>query len=205
MNPPTSARRRRVRSHSLEILEARIAPATLVSLNSSTHLLLVQGDYVDDGSATVQSGAAESLAFSVNGGNLLITDSTHHVTASGPGVTQVGVGQVSIPLASLGGDFSIETGTGPDAVTFNNSLNVAPDHSLVSHTSGTITFAPGGNLSTTGTGSISLTASKNLVLSAGSALSTVDGGIMLMGNPANVAQGATFGIDVNGASITTTG
>ena len=51
---------------SCEALEARIAPATLVTFDSVAGQLRVQGDFQDDGSQTLQAGAIENLQFSVS-------------------------------------------------------------------------------------------------------------------------------------------
>lgn len=188
--------RRRHCSDGIEILEARIAPATLVSLDAITHRLLVQGDYVDDGSSTVQPGAPESLSFTIAQTNLVITDSLHGVTAVGSGVSQAGLSQVTIPLASLTGDIAIDTGTGTDSLSFSNTLTLAANKNLSAQTTGTINFATNAQLSSSGTGKLTLTTDRDIFFAAGSSLNVVNGDVTLTAH--GTVSGNYSGISLQG-------
>ena len=195
-----STPRPRRRHDAIEILEARIAPATLVSLDSTTHLLTVQGDYVDDGSGTVQPGGAdETLAISVTGGNLVIMDSNHGVTAVGAGLVQAGIGEVDLPLAAFTGSISIATGTGADTLSFSGALILATDHSLTAHTTGTISFTANSTVSATGAGSISLTTTRDISVAGGANLKVVDGSLSLTATGA--VSGNYTGISMDGSIV----
>ncbi len=198
---------------SIEPLEARIAPATIVSLSGGN--LSVLGD----------SGAAgtETLSFVLSGGNLVISDSGGQaVTASGAGVNQGTGTSVSVVFASITGDFTLDTGVGgsggPDTVDFdsalsllgeftanvggalhfNQSLTLAANHHLMATTSGAMTVSGTGSaLTTSGTGGITLTGSTGVALSVGSSLNVVDGGISV--------TAAAGGVGLNGAVVTTSG
>lgn len=191
-----SSPRRRRAYDGIEILEARIAPATLVSLNSVTGLLTVQGDYVDDGSSTVQPGAPESLSITISNGTLSITDSLHGVTAVGAGLSQAGVGQVNVPIASLIGDLTIDTGTGTDSLSFAGALALATNKSLTAHASGTISFTPTSTVSALGAGKLTVTADRDISIATGATVQVANGDLTLMA--LGTGGGNYSGINVGG-------
>lgn len=95
---------------------------------------------------------------------------------------------------------------GMGSITFGGGLTLAADRNLVAYAVGKINFPNAtSTIATSGTGSVSLTTSRNVVVSTGAALSTVDGGIVLTANQQPSATSGNFsGISISG-SVTTTG
>jgi hypothetical protein len=91
-----------------------------------------------------------------------------------------------------------------DDVNFNASYDFG-DNNLTVTNSRTITVGTGVVLATTGDGAIDFTAARNIVLQANSSLNTVDGGITLLANDGGGTMGDFIGIDVNEATIETSG
>ncbi|MEA3211935.1 MAG: hypothetical protein QOE70_4992, partial [Chthoniobacter sp.] len=162
--------RRRSFGHSIEPLEARIAPATLAILSGGN--ISVLGD---QGGA----GEIETLTFTVSGSDLHIADPTHAITA-GAGFTQSGANEVFIALSSLTGNLTVNTGTGADALALSSNLSLPGDATFTS--GGTLTF----------NNSLTLAANKNLTGSAGTI--SVNGAIGFGGGLQLTATGG--GLDV---------
>lgn len=95
---------------------------------------------------------------------------------------------------------------GMGSITFGGGLALAANKNLAAYAVGKISFPNiTSNIATSGTGSIGLTTSRNIVVSTGAALSTVDGGISLAANQqAGATSGNFSGISISG-SVTTTG
>ena len=159
-----------------EVLENRIAPASLASLSSGS--ITVSGD---QGAA----GEVETLVFTIVSGDLYITDATHSITA-GSGFTQNGGNEVYIALSSLTDDFTVNTGTGSDTVTFSDALSL-PGHADIT-SGGTVTF---GN-------TLTLAATKNLTVSS-SGLISASGALTVPGT-ATFAAGSANDITLGAAN-----
>ena len=199
-----------------EVLENRIAPASIASLSSGS--ISVNGD---QGGA----GEIETLVFTVSGVDLHITDAGG--ITPGSGFTFVSANEVSIALSSLTADFTVNTGTGADAVTFSDALTL-PGHATVTTTGGAVTFAntltlaanmtltatAGGtvslssaasDISTSGTGAISLTTTRDIQMASGSSISTVNGNLTLSANAGGSTSGNFVGVNIAGGLVQATG
>jgi len=93
-----------------------------------------------------------------------------------------------------------------DVVNFNGPLTFAADHSLTVLDVGVISLPnTTSDLATSGTGAVRLTALKNIALSSGSSISTVDGDLTLSANQQDPATGGNFsGIEIDNATISST-
>ena len=189
----------------VEALEGRIAPATLASLSSGS--ISVLGD---QGGV----GEVETLHFTVSAGDLHITDPTHGITA-GAGFSTVSANEVSIPLSSLTGDFTINTGTGADLLSLDSALNLPGHGSLTS--GGDITFnnsltlAAGKNLTAVAGGAITLSSGTSSITTSGSGTQsfmattlTVGGAITSGGSVTTNAATVTLTADIVATTLTGT-
>jgi hypothetical protein len=215
---PLTRRRRLVPSPAVEVLESRIAPATLASLSSGS--ITVSGD---------QGGASEveTLTFTIittSGPELHISDATHAITA-GSGFTQNGTNDVFIALSSLTANLTVNSGAGADtlafssdlslpgdatltsdAVTFNNSISIATGKTLSVNAGATIGLPnTGSDLTASGTGVISLTTKQDIKFASGSSVTTVNGNLTLSANAAGTTTGNFVGVDVNAGVVQATG
>ncbi|WP_197998444.1 tandem-95 repeat protein, partial [Gimesia aquarii] len=145
----------------------------------------------NDGILLIDSTLGESVSFATATSSLTI------LTGNGSGADVVNVEGLDGLNAS---DLTI-TGDTDDDVNFQTNSTVMGVNDL-NVTAQTITV----DSSVTSTsGAISLTASRNLVLSDGSSLSTVDGGITLLANNGGTTAGDFIGIVANNATIQSTG
>ncbi len=104
-------------------------------------------------------------------------------------------------------NLSLTTGAGLivlDAITMAANRNLSA--STMSTSAGITLNSTTSDITTSGTGAVSLTASRNIVLNVGSSITTVDGGITLSANQQPAATNGDFGgIDLVSATITTQG
>ncbi len=205
------------RTSGIEVLESRIAPASLAMLDETGSVTILG----DQGGP----GEIESLTVSIIGVNLHFTDASNGITAGG-GFTQNGANDVFLALSELTANLTVNTGTGADTlafssdltlsgdttltsgdVTFNNSIALATDKTLSTTATGTISLASAiADLSATGTGAISLTTARNIVLVGGSSLTTVDGNLDLSANLQAIPTSGDFsGVFLNNGLIQITG
>lgn len=97
------------------------------------------------------------------------------------------------------------------SVTINAGLTLAADKNLLIEASdfsaGTISLATANaDLGTSGSGSVTIEAGRNLVLSPGSSITSVNGAISLTANRGPYpASGSLIGMDLESATVTTTG
>lgn len=200
------------RASGIEVLEARIAPASLATLDVSGNISVLG----DQGGA----GEGETLVFTISGSDLHISDATSAITA-GSGFTQNGANAVFVALASFTGDLTVDSGTGADSLThssdwvapgdatffsgtltFNNVFAITTGNTLNVTASATITLPNiGSDLSAVGTGAISLTTARNIVLANGASITTVNGDLTLSANAAGTTPGNFIGVDVNGGLV----
>ena len=148
--------------------------------------------------------AAASRTFSVNGGaditgdsgNLSLTGITS-ITVNGQGGNDtINVGAFTGTMPSL----TINGGIGDDTVNFNGDITFAVDASLDvdlqndDPTPGTdaVNVAASANLLASGTGTITVKASKNVAMNSGSSFETVNGNLDRGSQPASNADGGQF-------------
>src|SRR4051812_4498167 len=132
------------RFYGVEPLEARIAPATLVSYDNITGKITITGDYVDDGSNTPQAGAEELIQIGLSQFDITISDPLHRVTVDVGGgfLVQTNNNTVSINSGFAQKEFAIELGTGStDSLTLTASLLQSPDSNFTAHSAGSIAIA----------------------------------------------------------------
>src|SRR5690606_1570115 len=106
--------------------------------------------------------------------------------------------------STLGVSITVNGGDGVDTVQFQSDITVAAGNSL-DVAADTISVNANATLSALGTGAVTFTAARNIVLATGSSISTVDGGITLSANDSGTAAGAISGIAVNGGEIVSSG
>ena len=214
------SRRARTRIGVSEALEQRVM--------LTTNVALVGSDLeIRDGSS---AGEANDLTLSVSGGSLVISESTNQIDVTGiAGATGSGTNAVTIPLTAftgdvvvnaLGGDDTIDisalgsnlpggliidAGLGLDTVNLNGTLSLRSDESLNIQADTINLTGSTSDVSTSGIGTINLTADRNIELSVDSSLSTVNGGITLNANPTGTTAGTFVGLKTDSASIRTSG
>ena len=210
MKSSSASTRRRVRLHQgIEPLEARIAPASVVSVNAGS---LQVRDNVN---------GVDNIFFSISSTNFRFVDS-NGLTA-GSGANQINANTVDVPMSTISGSISIltqgnndtvtltgaistpgdliiDTGTGNDSITltgpltpggdvnlmtsgainFNNAVTLATSKNLMANAGGPINLGTtNADLSASGTGAISLLTPRNIALQNGSSITTVDGDLTL--------------------------
>jgi hypothetical protein len=156
----------------------------------------------------------ESLTVSETGGNVAFTLSTGTFTQSG-GNTAPGNGTNAITLAAadLTSSVTINNSTvvaGTNSVTFSGAGSLSSANIAVNLTDadavGAISTTGGFDLTSTGAGGITLEAQRNISIAASTAISTTSGNVTLRANQgATPASGNFVGIDLNGATVSSTG
>ena len=182
-------------------LEADLKPITAdisaanVILNYSAAAETIAVSDATGGRTLADSGAGESLTFTN-------PTSTLTINAGDTGVNTVNVGSLA---ASYPASIVVNGGDGGDTVNLNGTIGFAADRSLT--VDAEIINAPntGSDITTSGMGSVSLTAAQNIVLSTGSSITTVNGGITLDANSAGTTAGNFTGISASGATLQSTG
>jgi|GEM_PF-3445180 len=201
--------RRPVKSRlaAIETLEARIAPATIA---------------VNGGSA-VSIGTHGTYTIDVSGGNLRVIDgaSVTRFTTPVAAITSLVLNGEAADAGATGNDtftvgsvtgftgaLTINGNTGNDKVNLNGSITFASGNSLdvdLLNDGGSLgldTISVGANakLAVSGAGSITLGASRNIIVAQGAELSAVDGNITLVANPTGTVAGNFDGIRIGGFS-----
>ncbi|HNB51326.1 MAG TPA: hypothetical protein PK530_05265 [Anaerolineales bacterium] len=195
------------------------------TVSTSGNLIVVTDVTGNGDTLTVSEPSAGSILFSVagrnfsvdggpdiagNSGNLPLAGVTSITINQGNGADTLNIGAftASFPSLTVNGD------AGNDTVNFNGDLPFASNASLNvdlqddSATPGTdlVTLASNANILTSGSGTITIKCSYNIVLSSGSSLETVNGGITVEANQQATASTGTFvGIDLNNGTIKTDG
>ncbi len=160
--------------------------------------------------------AAASRTFSVNNGGYTTGDSGS-VSLSGINSVVVNAGNgndiinVSAFANSSFPSLSLKSGTGPATVNLNGNITFASNNSLTidstSSSAGTVT-ATGAQLIASGNGQITIKCSKNVSLSNGAVLQSVDGSIDVEANqqtPATTGNFTGVNLDGSGTKIQKTG
>ena len=180
-----------------ELLEDRTLLAATVDI--------VAGDLVvEDSIGTV----ADDWSFTADGTTLTITDLSGNpidLLDELDGDAGDGTASVTILLSEFTGTLDINTLGGDDVVTLG-SLKLENNQSVdvdggTDRDGANIT----GNVETTGTGSVTVSTSSRISVKSGSSITTVNGGISLSGNFATSTTGFFNGIDVDAATISTSG
>ena len=231
----TRSRRSASLAPSIEPLETRIAPAAVVSLTAGDLSVIdgvdladtisistngVNFQFNDPTGITAGAGATQidpnnvevpvasvtgSFTVMTNGGDDFIGFSGP-IAFPGALIVNGGSGQdfIAVPgTLAIGGDATL-TSTG--GIGFDTGVAMAPGTSLTVDAGDTITLgAPGGMLSASGVGSISLTTAKNIVVMPGWSVMTANGDITLSANASQSAVGDFVGISIDGSSVTATG
>jgi hypothetical protein len=144
------------------------------------------------------------------GGSLSLTDTElDRVTADTLQIGDSNSGAITVSAAiTQGNNLALTTGAG---VTFNNAVTMTADKSLtvsaVGTSNGTISLAnTNADLSATGAGAISLTTVRNISLTSGSSITTVDGNLTLAANQqVTPTSGGFIGVRVEAATVSTSG
>ena len=174
------------------------APATTTDVTLVGNVLTITDAESDDtADDLVISFATDTYTITDSSGSLIDASSIAGSTGSGTATVTVPVGSIDgINFNTLGGDdvvnvtsvqpslaggFTISGGTGRDRATIN------------------------GDIATTGTGAVNITVSANVLVNSTATISTVNGGITLSGNAAGTTTGILTGVDINGATLSTSG
>ncbi|MEZ6057383.1 MAG: DUF4347 domain-containing protein [Planctomycetaceae bacterium] len=109
-------------------------------------------------------------------------------------------------VAALGVHMHIDGGTGFDTITFTGDVDFGVDQSLTAN-GDTINVDTNVDITTSGSGSITLTADRSISLVAGATLTTEDGDLTLLANQAGTTMVGTTGVQIAGAGalVRTTG
>ena len=189
-------------------------------VTSGTGIILISADDVAiNATSTLVSANTVTLkpqtaARAINvgtetGGSLSLTDTElDRITSDSVNIGDANSGTLTVSAAITHGNrLSLTTGGGiavNQAVTMAANKNLAATSS--STTAGIDLNTATADLATSGTGTIALTAARNILLSSSSSLSSVDGNITLNANQQPSATAGDFkGIWASGASISTSG
>ncbi|MCO6459520.1 MAG: Ig-like domain repeat protein [Pirellulaceae bacterium] len=143
------------------------------------------------GQTTVTSTAGELTTFD-NPANLLAIN-------AGGGTDLI---QLNSLAASYPASISIDGQADSDLLNINGPVSLSAGRDFTAQVDRIIHFAP---LATSGSGSVALDADVLLVLTPGSSISTVDGGISLENNAAGTATGNFVGVRLVSATVNSTG
>ncbi len=173
----------------------------------SAVVLVLDTEQVNDGSAglvdfgpdVVGGGGFELLSLSVN----------TSTTATGQLAGNVTFNDVDVPGSHLLN--LMVTATGPNAanngnVTFNDAVTLASGGDLTVNAGMIDLPNTASDLTTSGNGTVTLTATKNISLGSGSSIVTADGNLTLSANQqATSTTGNFVGISINNAAISSSG
>jgi len=188
---------------------------THVSIGDSTHLATITNDDFDTevtlvvGVLTITDilggNSNDALTISFAGGNYTITDTGGLIlTTAIAGATGQGTSTLVIPDTGVTGiDFNVLGGD--DRVTVNSTLPSLSGDFTITGGSGTDTATVNGDIVTAGTGAVNITVSRNIVVAAGSSITAANGGITLSANSGGAATGTFTGVDINNATVSTSG
>ena len=155
------------------------------------------------------NGAAST---SNNSGNISLAGITSIVVNAADGGDTINVAA----FTTVGGfpSLTLNGGTDDDAVNLNGDITFATNASLdvdlqnddAAPGADRVTLANNANVVATGTGSITVKASRNVLLNAGSSLDTVNGNLTLEGNQqVTPTTGNFYGVRLNAATARVTG
>ncbi|MGZ0171721.1 MAG: tail fiber protein, partial [Planctomycetales bacterium] len=176
----------------------------LTAVTPETTIDIVNGNLV----VTDANGgnSNDNLTFTADGSNLTITDNIgNFIDLLGMlnGDTGDGSASVTIDLLTFaGGTLDINTLGGDDTINIG-TLTLLTNQSIdVDGGTGSDTINVTGALAASGTGSVSLNVSRNILVVPGASIATTDGVIVLRANAAGTTFGDFHGVDIS-APITT--
>jgi len=161
--------------------------------------------------------AAPDRTFSVDGGPATADSGTLSLAGMNSVTVNAGVGADTINVAAFAGalpSLTLNGGTGDDTVNFNGDLTFIAGASLdvdLQNDDATpgvdaVGLAASANLVTSGTGTITVRCSRNVLLNPGSSLETVDGNLTVEANQqASPTAGNFSGVWVNNGRLQATG
>ncbi|MGZ0165047.1 MAG: hypothetical protein ACKVII_14085, partial [Planctomycetales bacterium] len=179
----------------LEPITANIS-VTNVVLNYSTTAETITASDAGGGRTLIDSDVAgESLTFNNPSGTLTIN-------AGDTGVNTVNIGTLA---TSYPASIDINGGDAGDTVNLTGTVTFAANNSLTVDADTINAPNAASDITTSGTGSVSLTAVQSILLSSDSSITTVDGEITLSANSAGTATGDFTGLTTDDATIQTSG
>ena len=160
--------------------------ATNVTLNFSATAETITVSDAGSGQTTVDSDVGgETTTFNNPTGTLTIN-------AGDTGANTIDVGAL---VASYPGSLDINGGNGGDTVNLNGAISFASGQSLSIDALTINAPNAASDISTSGAGTITLTASRNISLSTDSSLTSVDGNVVMNANTSETTTGTFVGID----------
>ena len=178
------------------ILDTMASLNRLFTFNGGAETITVT-DSGTAGQSTISSTASESVTFAHPTTSLTISAGTGNDT-----VNINGSGSGFVAAIVINGD------TGFDTINLNSNLSLGD---ATPGNTGNLTVTAEAihvtaDIATSGTGAISLIASRNVSLSSGSSLTTVDGEMLVQANQQLMPTAGNFvGVDLNNAVIQSTG
>ena len=173
-----------------------VASATSVTVNenvSAAQTIAIQQDAATFTETDVTSGSADLVALANPAASLTVDGGTGTNTVNVNGFGTGFNAGLTINAAS----------TGSSAINFNTSLSPAANNGLTL-SSDAISVLDAAAIALTGTGAASLATTRSIYFDPGTSLSVANGNLTMNASPTTVA--ANFiGIDLNGATIETSG
>ena len=188
-----------------------------ISSSGGGNITLTGNTFEIDGALNITSSGSLTVAPRTAGTNITVgaaagadPATSLDLNATELGVITDGFGSITIGDVTAG-TVTIDSSAFRDDVTIiGNDISVTGavtnqvDESISLQSQGTLTVSS--SISSTGTGAISGTTPKNIVLGSGSSITTVDGGITLDANQQpGTTTGDFRGLDANNSLIQTTG
>ena len=161
------------------------------------------------------SDIPEVISVSTAGGNrtTVASDGAEAITFNNPtGILQINAGDIGSNTIDVGSltnlypaTIDINGGNAGDTVNLNGTIAFASDRSLFVDAATINAPQSNSDILTGGTGTVNLTAERNIQLGSGARLTTINGGITLKANEAGTASGNFIGIEASAATFQTTG
>ncbi|MEQ1828041.1 MAG: FG-GAP-like repeat-containing protein, partial [Pirellula sp.] len=172
------------------------------TFNGGAETISVTDGIATDGKTNIDSTLSESVYFTNPTGSLTINAGSGNDVVT---VTSVDAGYNA--SLTISGDAGNDTVNLNGDITFasNKSLDVDITDDAIIGDVDSIQFGTNANLILLGSGAASLKASKSIAMASGSSVVTVNGSIILGANNAGTTTGDFDAIDVNGATIQSTG
>ncbi len=176
-----------------------LAPITSSIASDVVELIYTGGD---ETITVADAGGSQTLAESTLGEATTFVNPTDELRIFATnGSDTIHVNSLAAGYASL----VIQGDDVTDVVNFSGPLTFAADHGLMVSNVGTVNVSFTSVITTSGSGAVSLSAIRNIMLWTNSSLTTVDGGITLLANADGTTTGNFSGIVAIGATIETTG
>ncbi|MBI5757591.1 MAG: autotransporter-associated beta strand repeat-containing protein, partial [Planctomycetales bacterium] len=171
------------------------------TFNGGAETITVTDNIAADGMTMIDSTLGESVYFTNPTGSLTINAGTGDDTIT---ITSVDAG--------FNASLTINGDAGNDIVNLNADITFASDKSLdvnlIDDGGGSIdqiSVGTNANLIASGTGMLNLQASRSVAMTTGSSLVAVNGAITVAGNSNGAAAGNFTGVNLDGATLTTSG